>query len=135
MNEAIIIAVVHQEYGDEGDDGEYDFSAGCKTGDGNLPEVPDDNGHVAVEGSANEHEDSGHQKIALKSFCLCVSLTKGKCKRIIVFHCFIIYMSWLFDYRIGKKVTHVVKYKRWLQHQNNTKHHHDNCNNLKKDFM
>ena len=49
---------VHKEDGDESYDDEDDLSAGCKTGDVKLLQVPDDDGHVAVEGSTGEHEDS-----------------------------------------------------------------------------
>ena len=49
---------VNKEDGDESDEDEDDLSAGCKTCDVKLLQVPDDDGHVAVEGSADEHEDS-----------------------------------------------------------------------------
>ena len=49
---------VHEEDGEKCYNDEDDLSAGCKTCDVKLPQVPDDDGHVAVEGSADEHEDS-----------------------------------------------------------------------------
>ena len=65
---------VNKEDGDESYDYEDDLPAGCKTRNVKLPQVPDDDGHVAVEGCADQHEDSGHQEITLKSVLLCVSL-------------------------------------------------------------
>ena len=49
---------VNEEDGDESYDDEDDLSAGCETGDVKFLQVPDDDGHVAVEGGADEHEDS-----------------------------------------------------------------------------
>ena len=49
---------VNQEDGDESDYDEDDLPAGCKAGNVNLPQVPDDDGHVAVDGGADEYDDS-----------------------------------------------------------------------------
>ena len=49
---------VNKEDGDESYDDEDDLPAGCETCNVKLPQVPDDDGHVAVEGGADEHEDS-----------------------------------------------------------------------------
>ena len=68
---------VDNEDCEEGYDDEDDLPAGGEAGHVKLAEIPDDDGHVAVESGADQDQDCRYYERALESFLLCVSLEEN----------------------------------------------------------